>query len=203
MKIENVSIRNQGYVECKAAFCSAQDLLSENREYKFTTGINRLVGEVDSGNWAVSYLLSMYIYRPEDFVLFGKTDVTVNYSTVISLNKFSEYTCYMDPVYPMFSTKKSVRTLILQGLEKNHTDCTPEYFKDMFCLDDQRFRRPLSQVGNEKFRAMAAVAIAHGKQVFCFPWFTQRRFEYYHENLSVLLEMLGSLGKIVILPVGF
>ena len=71
-----------------------------------------MIGEIDSGVWAISYLLSMYKQSPEDFVLFDPPEVTVN-NKVISLNELSEYSCYIDNLYPLFSMNKSVKEHII------------------------------------------------------------------------------------------
>ena len=52
-------VTNDGYVHCKSRFYTSRDLLSERRTYNFHIGENMLRGEIDSGVWAVSYLLSM------------------------------------------------------------------------------------------------------------------------------------------------
>ena len=167
----------------------------------FSEGVNKLGGEIDSGNWAVSYLLSMYQHRPKDFVLFEAPNALVN-NEAISLQELSRYSCYMDQLYPMFSTKATVRKLITQGLKKYPTDASPDDIKKLFFLDDQRFERPLKCVGNEIFRAMAAIGYCHQKEIFCFPWLSNKRFEYYHQNMTYTLELLSDLGKIAIVPVG-
>lgn len=99
MKIEQISVLNDGHVYCHSVFYFSQDGLSADLNYCFNSGINRLYGEVDSSVWAVSYLLSMYNCRPKDFILFEKPEVIVN-DTVMSLKDLSKYSCYMDELYP-------------------------------------------------------------------------------------------------------
>ena len=201
MIIESIKVQNEGYVYCKSKFYSAQDGLSNSSNYILYKGINKLVGEIDSGLWAVSYMLSMYTYRPEDFILFEYPSVIVN-GEQVSLTKLSEYSCYMDKLYPLFSTDDSIRALIEQGLEKSHMHCTSLDIKDLFYLDSERFERPLTGAGNEIFRAMTAIGYSCNKEIFCFPWLSHKRFESYHANLTELLHILEKLKKIVILPIG-
>lgn len=202
MIIENVSVKSdRGYVYCRSCFYTAHDNPSYDVSYSFSVGINKLINEIDSGVWAVSYLLSMYKYRPKDFILFEPVEITVN-NSVISLNDISEYTCYMDELYPLFSSKRSVRKLVLGGLKRNNLNYTPDDIRDLFHIYPTRFDRPLTGVGNEIFRCMAAIGYCHGKQIFCFPWLSQKRFEYYHGHMTDLLDILDKLKKIVILPVG-
>lgn len=201
MKISNINVQNEGYVYCKSNFYSAHDSLSNYSCYTFSLGINKLIGEIDSGNWAISYLLSMYKYRPEDFVLFEQPKVTVN-SKLISLNELSEFSCYMDKLDPLFSASNSVKKLIMQGLEHSKLNCSYDDIKNLFHIDSERFERPLTGVGNEIFKAMAAIGFSYEKEIFCFPWLSNKRFESYHENLTTLLQILENLKKIVIIPVG-
>ena len=105
MEIKYICVKNDGYVDCRSEFYSASDTLDSENEYEFTIGINKLFGEIDSHIWAISYYLSMYKYRPKDFVLYKPLEVVVNDIT-LPLNEVLTYTCYMDKIYPLFSTKK-------------------------------------------------------------------------------------------------
>ena len=201
MKISCISLKNEGYVYCKSSFCSAQDCLSNDSCYTFSPGINRLIGEIDSGNWAISYLLSMYKHRPEDFVLFEQPQVAIN-NKWISLNELSKFSCYMDNLNPLFSTTNSVKDHIVQGLAHSKLNCSYNDIKNLFCIDSERFGRPLQCVGNEIFKAMAAIGFSYKKEIFCFPWLSNRRFKSYHENLTALLQILENLEKTVIIPIG-
>ncbi len=201
MKINNINIKSEGYVHCKSSFYSSHDILSDCSCYTFLPGINRLVGEIDSGNWAISYLLSMYKHRPKDFVLFEEPKLFVNNES-ISLDEFSDYACYMDNVYPLFSANKSVKEHIIQGLDHSKLNCSYDDIKNLFYMDSERFERPLKGVGNEIFKAMAAIGFSYKKEIFCFPWLSNRRFESYHENLTTLLRILENLEKTVVMPVG-
>ncbi len=202
MKIENINIKGEAYVHCRAKFYIAQDGLSLDKNYTFKLGINKLIGEIDSDIWGVSYCMSMYKYRKKDFILFENIDVTVNNLTM-SLDELSKYTCYLDDIYyPLFNTRKSVRKLIEQGIKKSRLSSTPDEIKSFFGLDSERYERRVQYVGNERFRAMAAIGYAHGKQVYCFPWLSKKRFDSYHGNITYLLDMLEELGMIAIVPIG-
>ena len=204
MKIKNIKIITHGYVDCKSCFYSVHDVLYEALNYDFSVGVNKLTGDIDSSYWGISYLISMYPnFSSSDkrIVFVPPTNVFVNNKTM-SLIELADYTCYMDEIYPLFSTKKTVRKLVTKGLKKYHSKETAENIRDMFHIDPERFERPLSGVGNECFKAMAAIGFSHEKQVFCFPWLSKMRFESYHGNMTDVLNVLESLGKIVILPVG-
>lgn len=201
MKIKKITIKNEGYIQCRSGFYTSQDGLSADEEYCFHTGINKLCGEIDSGVWAVSYLLSMYKHNIKEFILFDNPEVTVN-DTVMPLDDFLRYSCYMDESYPLFSTKNSVEKMVAKGIRKNKLDYSTEEIRDLFCIHPARFERPLTGVGNEIFKCMAAIAYCHEKEGYCFPWLSKMRFASYHYNMTGLLEILARLDKIVISPRG-
>ena len=201
MKIKNIHIENEGYVYCRSKFYSVQDILPCGASYDFAMGKNELTGEIDSGVWAASYLLSMYGVNKQDFILFQPPQVTVN-GTHLSLEALSAYTCYMDEMYPLFSDESKVNTLVTRELEKSKLKYTSMEVKDLFQVENERFERPLAGVGNEIFRAMAAIGFAANKQVFCFPWLSKMRFGSYHGHLLNVLDILESLGKMIVLPTG-
>lgn len=199
--MKSIKVRNNGFVYCKSGFYSSADGLWDFSSYNLSVGINRLIGEIDSGVWAISYLLSMYTSRPKDIILFYDPIAVVDGEDV-SFKKLSEVSCYMDKLYPLFSTRKTVRSLVMQGIKANRLNYTPEQVRDMFYIDSQRFERPLTGVGNEVFKAMAAIGCCHNKEVFCFPWLSKKRYDYYGFNLTVVLDILESMDKIVVVPVG-
>ena len=195
-----ININNNGYVLCRSNFYSANDLLSDT-DFIFTSGVNKLVGEIDSGIWCISYLLSMHRYKSKDFVLFKEPMVTVN-DTIIPLDEFATYTCYLDTLYPLFSKKTSVDRLVAKGIRSNKLDISLDNIRELFCIDKQRFTRPLSGVGNEIFKAMAAIGYVNDKKVFCFPWLSYSRYNNYHKQIDGLTKILADLDKVVVLPLG-
>ena len=198
MKIENLSVSVDGYIKSKSSFYMAQSALEGT--YQFISGINEYISDIDSEYWALSYLLSMY-RKNKDFILFNELKITVNNNSM-QISEFLKLSCYMDELYPMFSTKTNIETLINQGLKKSKTNMTADEVVDAFKLDEERIALPISQVGNMKFRAMAAVGVSFGKEVFCFPWFSEKLFASYHNHLIYTLDVLEKMNKIVVIPKG-
>ena len=201
MKIESIKLRCDGYVTCRSYFCTYFSSISSKFVYSFTKGVNRLEGEIDDELWSASYLIGMKSARPKDFMIFEDVDVSIN-EQKYPFTELEKYACYMDTLYPAFSSRKSVRRLVFEALKKNGSNKTVDEVKNIFCLDDQHFERPVKAVGNEQYRAMATIGYSMGKQVYCFPWFSRKRYESYHKNLSWLMEMLENLEMTVILPIG-
>lgn len=201
MKIENIKIKGDAYIKCKSCFYSALVPIDEIYPYEFSVGVNKLVGEIDSRNWGISYLISMYPYLSRLERKTSRAYPLIN-NKEVSIQELSKYACYMDEIYPLFSTKRTIRKLVSQGIKKSGMKEKPENIRDVFYIDPERFERPICGVGNERFKAMAAIAYCNQKEVFCFPWLSKKRFDYYHYNMLGLLEVLKSLKKVVILPVG-
>lgn len=200
--INEITFKNEGYLYCKSVFYSSYNVLNLSMNFKFTTGVNKLFGEIDSGAWGISYLFSMYAYDVQKELFFNPLFANVD-GYEIPLETLSKSCCYLDEkTYPLFSKKhKTVRNLIQKGLRKTKNNKTTKEICELFMLDPERIERPICNVGNEKFRAMAAIGYAHGKQIFCFPWMSQRIYNHYSSNILTLLDILEKLKKIVILPV--
>ncbi len=201
MKIKTIEVQNDGYVFCKSRFYSSHDILQESLSVRFSSGTNKMIGEIDSGNWAVSYLLSMYKHRSKDFVLFQLPNVIVNES-VVSIEQFNRYSCYLDPIDPLFSSHQTVENLINKGRKKSGATQTTEEIIRLFDLDEQRIKRPLKGAGNEIFRCMAAIGFANGKQVFCFPWLSKMRYDNFSGQIQAALDILDSAEMISLVPIG-
>lgn len=202
LKIKKISIASEGYIHCHSCFYSSQDGLSNDLKFTFSTGINRLYGEIDSGVWAVSYLLSMYSHSPQDFILFKQPVAVVN-GCDWSLANISKYSCYMDTLYPLFAQKRSVKNLVIDSLKREKSKYTSDNIRELFRMDSERFERPISGLGNEIFRAMAAIGYCNNKEIYCFPWLSKQRFENYHGHLTDVLNILDELEKIIVLPIGY
>lgn len=201
--VKEIFFSNEGYVNCKSCFYTSHDVLQKSMTFKFYTGTNKLVGDIDSGIWGVSYLLSMFNVNVEKETFLMPLVAVVD-GKEMPLKQLAEHSCYLDEsVYPLFSSrKKTVLGMIKRGVEKSGIDMTPQEICDMFLLDSYRIEKPIRYVGNEKFRAMAAVGYAYGKEIFCFPWLSKTMYDYYTNNITWLLDILEKLNTIVILPIG-
>ena len=92
-----------------------------------------------------------------------------------------------------------------KNLELYCVKCDKKLCSDCLIMETKNCEHFLvrnEEVGNEIFKAMAAIGFSYKKEIFCFPWLSNRRFESYHENLTTLLQILEKLGKTVIIPVG-
>ena len=197
MEFNIVSIKTDGYISCQSSFYTVLDMF-ESKNYIFRKGTNVLRGEIDSGNFGISYLIAMF-NKVDKKTLFLPPVAEVD-GEIMHLSELTKYACYMDTLYPLFSSRKTAREMISRGLRKSSLPYTADEIFEMFCVQDFRRDRPIKATGNEKIKIMAAVGYSYGKEIFCFPWLSRLRFESYNKHMPFTLEKLSSLGKIVILP---
>lgn len=199
--IKRISISTEGHIECKSNFYTCVDVLQSYMKFEFVPGVNRIVGEIDSGGFGISYLLSMYNIDIKGTDFLASPMITVD-GNCIKLSDFAPACCYLDRKYPLFSSEKTVRKLVEKGLKKSKIGKTADEICELFHMEDFRFDKPISSTGNERYKAMSAIGYAYGKEVFCFPWLSRLRFEAFHNHMPQLLNTLSELNKIVILPLG-
>jgi hypothetical protein len=174
--------------------------------YTFKPGIYALLGDIDLGGWAFSYALDpirekdVYVDRnnngttKEKFYVDGK-EVTLDYLRTISTHLNWYAPRHSDPKNR--SGQKQIQKAIRQG----KSQYTVEELKKMFTLDEERFTRPLYCTGNEKWRITAAIGLAQGKKIFCYPWFSATYLSDYVFRIKMLEDMVRGQGVITLLPV--
>ena len=196
----NIKVNISGYVQCHSSFFDVDDVIQE-KEFNFSSGISKLVGDIDSGNFAISYLISMYdkinkktVFLPCDVIVDGKPT---------SLSELTKKACYIDRSYPLFSKKKTVKRLIESGLKKSKLPYTATEILDIFGVQEHHREISVYKTGTERYKAMCAIGFSYGKEIFCFPWFSKSRYEAFVVHLNYTIKVLSDLNKIVILPLGF
>ena len=197
-----IKIKNSGYVDCKSSFFSTLDILRD-KEFEFSNGINKLFGDIDSGNFAISYLISMYD-KVNKNTLFLPHNATVD-GIVTPLSDLAKISCYIDESYNLFSHKhlfrnKTVNQLIKCGLKKSKLTYTVTEILDMFEIQSHHRDLLIKETGTERYKIMSAIGFSYGKEVFCFPWFSKCRYEAFSAHIAYSINVLKSLNKTVILP---
>lgn len=100
-------------------------------------------------------------------------------------------------------TQPSIKDQIIQSLKKADL---PFYWMDVvkkFDLSEDNLKKKLNAVGDERWRASAAIGYANGKKLFCFPW-----LNYVTLKESVIMgagfwfyaNVLREAGATIILP---
>ena len=197
MDINNIVTKISGYVTCKSPYYQCRVTMDKRNVYEFNKGVNKCYEEFDSPSNGISYLISMYKFIDKKMI-FPETSIEVNGES-ISLEELSKYAFYVETNTSELN-RKSVRTLIKQGLQKSKENYTIEQIIEMFQLSHERLDCPPSKCGNERYRSLVAIGVAQGKQIFCFPWMSKKMYEYFKGHISFVEEKLTELNKIVIMP---
>ena len=199
MDINEIKIKNEGYIDCESSFYKVCDVL-QGQEFTFAKGINILESDIDSGIFAISYLISMYdkinhkmLFQPQEAIVDGN---------VMQLSALTKQACYMDRLYRLFASRRPVSELVAKGLRQSKVAYSTREIRNMFEIEKIRFDLPIDATGNERFKIMAAIGFCYGKQIFCFPWMSRMRFECFEAHTRKGLDVLESMGKIVVLPIG-
>lgn len=166
-------------------------------------GVNVMLGELDCAPWSISYLVGMYAYQKKKRLFLYQTPSVLWQGEPISPEALSQKACYLDSCHPLFRSKKTVKRLIEIGLKKTHQPLSVEQVRLMFAIDSNRFVRPLACVGNSRFRCMTAIGYAWRKEIYCFPWFSQRMGKYYDPHITELCGRLERYGLTALLPTSY
>lgn len=194
--LDSITIENfEGYFYCHSYFGSYH-LTCDRFSYKFEHGITILYGDIDCGGWGVSCGISQ---KQKDIVLSSEEIIAEMNDTPCDLEKIYTHAWYMDQSFG----RKTVEKLVNQGLKKTNSNISAENIREIFQISSDRFQLPIQQVGNERFRCVAAIGYAFSKSIYCFPWISKKMVEYYGKNLIDVLEILEKLKQIVILPTNY
>lgn len=187
-----------GYFYCRSAMCSTH-CTCDNTSVSLSVGINRLKGEIDSFGYAISYALSMANCDREGVIL-GKKPFIKWGEDLLDLSEVCERACYIDVLYPSFDEGQTALSLLETAQKKNKTNYNTKQIIERFCLSQDRLERPLFQCGNEAIRCMVAIGLLEGKDLFCFPWYSKTKFDFYKTTLDFVLKELEKDQKIVLVP---
>ena len=197
--MNKITICAEGWLACKSTFYSTLDIIKDS-QIELHIGANELRGEIDSGVFGISYLISMYntLSKRETEAIAVKKLLVDESAALIS--ELSDRAAYIDKVNPRFNTRKSVLKQVESALRSSKMDCNAiDVLKD-FGVEEPWFDRPVSQTGNLAYQAIAAIAFATGADVFCLPWFSAARYDYFKERIARIAKTLTERNKILIIP---
>ncbi|MDG0810634.1 P-loop NTPase family protein [Cohnella rhizosphaerae] len=135
--------------------------------YTFKKGmIYGLIGECCAGGWALSYVLAGR-HKPLSGEVLAD-DKKQEFTLFKQLGWYLGDDNYKDDMKTKNIFAKSVHAQIIKGIKKNGGNY--QEILDVFKLTDNRIKRKISHIGNERWNASAAIGYAHSRQIFCFPW---------------------------------
>lgn len=173
------------------------------------SGVNVLFGDIDSGGWGISRAMSMpenFKYRGRKYRAFpcpypvaAQSEIYVD-GRESCFEELGKTSCYLDCAHKLYRPGFAVKASVEKGLKISGLAYNAQDIMGMFEIAPFRFERPLKAVGNECWRAMAAIGFANGKQIFCFPWLSAKMVEYFYYQLTAPMNKLAELGATVVLP---
>lgn len=188
----------EGSFYCKSEF-GDYNMACGNKFCHLRPGINVLLGDIDSGAWGLSYTLAGFGSEQKRNFLDAETSFVLHGQRV-RMEDISAEACYLDREETMLNLRGTVNSAVKRQLKKAQSHLSPEDVRELFLIDPDRFNRPVSEAGNERFRCVAAVGYASGKSVFCFPWLSRKQVDYFGNNLFAVCEVLAKANKIVVIP---
>ena len=188
----------QDAADCIGLSCqSRESFIPVN--YTFKKGkIYGLISDFGCGSWGVATSLG------------GRCSENYNGKVVldgqiISAKLLSSYACYVAEYFianvNMDNTHLTTKECIKHALEISGQPFSVEDIKNIFCLSDARFERPLANISGEIWLASLAVNFALGKTIFCYPWLNLKdvdRFKIAYEHK--IIDFMKKEGKIIIVP---
>lgn len=170
--------------------------------YKFTPGLYTILGEIDSGGWAITYSLLPNKLKKYDIWSDTRTSISFN-NEEIPLKEIQNHSWNITdfPTKRFDKTKKkTIRQRIAAGIKKSGLKYTVNEIKEMFDLSDHRFDYSIQQISGEYIRANAAIGFANGKDIFCYDWLSQKETRSYYTSINIITKILTEHNKIIILP---
>ena len=179
--------------------------------YTFKSGAYALVGQIDNSGWGISYSLSpickkdVYINRWTKDRINDNMNISKFYlnDKEVTLKHLQSISCYLGHYV---SGKRnlldsSAKNQLTRAIRKENSKYSMEELKSMFGLTEERFDRPLYMTGNEVWRITAAVGLANGKRIFCFPWLTNNYLKPLIYAIEKMAEIIKKNDGILLLPV--
>lgn len=189
----------EGYFNCYSEYGQYMSTCNDF-SYDFKNGIYILQGDINSGGWAFSYAISSNDNKK--IIINDHVELVFN-GEKMNLDQIWSKSCYLSEKHTncfVRNFQMSVKKIIEENIKEQKLDITIEEIRDMFFITPTRFDRKIYRTGNERFACRAAIGYSRGKEIFCFPWFSDVDMRYFYVHIVHLCNTLKKLGKIVILP---
>lgn len=175
----------------------ATDILYSDH-FKFQGGrIYSIIGEIGSGGWAISYLLSGKIPIEKEGLFINGGKITVGEYLDIGW-----YVGEGSPNKQGFYNDRSVRKQIRRGLRQSKLGVLEDDIISKFDLSRERLDCKFSYLSWERWKASAAIGYAYGKKLYCFPFLNTAILNNIITNshLANYLNELKNDGACIIIP---
>lgn len=172
---------------------------AKSLEYSFySSKCYGLIGNPESGNWDLSYLLTGWQKLSNNTITIDGKDASSKDLRNISCYIGHEHYYDIKPLHKHKSIKKSIEA----GIKKSRKDnLTFQDIKNKFELSSERVNRRFKETGNEHWRASLAIGYAYNKKIYCSPFLEGCLWEkYYSIMLEKWLNILKNEDSIIIIP---
>jgi ABC-type multidrug transport system ATPase subunit len=173
-------------------FVSRTDRL-QHFSYRFHSGkVYGIVGGPSQGAWALSYLLSGNYKKFQG-------DIQINdrpaERDILHINGW-----YIGEGIRrgLFKRQLTIREQLEMGVS---IDYTVDHLIEVFGLAPSRLDREMRYISNERWNASAAIGLAHGKQIFCFPWLNDEWKNAISGRMAHCSDILRRSNRILLIPV--
>ncbi|MFC0211109.1 hypothetical protein ACFFK0_01385 [Paenibacillus chartarius] len=170
-----------------------------NFSYTFSGGkIYKLVGEFGDGGASISYLITGNISDVSGIAFNNRTVDIRDLKRICSLLDDN-----ISKNINIFMRNTPVIKLLQDEIKKKNSPVSDvNKILEIFGLSNERVQRPISKMGEERYRASLAIDYVQGKLIFCFPWYNSTFLRGYvlNEKLISVLKFLREQGFIIIIP---
>lgn len=189
----------EGSAVCRSVFGNYCGVLT-GFENTFPEGVSVLHGDIDTGGWTLCYALA-FCGKSKEVVIEPEAKIIYDGHTS-SFDKITSKVGYLDQKVGLtfMERKCSISDLIERNIKKYHSNLSVSMVCDLFALDSQRSKKPLIQAGNEFIRARAAIEFASSKEIYCFPWLSNKQYFYYFRHIDTVCSVLKNAKKIILIP---
>ena len=189
MKLELNGVTYKGKVKHSYLGC----LYSSKMEvsYVFEPGCNVLEGNFYTGGWTISYILAK-----------GKINCieNMNKKELCKIKRGSYYVGNIPKFLKTLCKPIRIKQWIQFYLKISKIGLSYEWIVNSLELEEVRLERPLLYIGSELWVYSFAIGLAMGKNIFCFPWFSESNLQVKHYRIELIARVAKELGYIVILP---
>ena len=191
LEVKNFSV----YTVCHSCIVGEIYTTCSNFSNMFVAGTYWLKGEIDSGGWAFAHTL---ICSNRKKTILEKQTQYYFQGKQVSLNELQTHTWYLGE-YDR-SQHKTVKELVEKGLKKTGLPYSSEDIRQLFHIAPERYERNTRHVGFELFSCRAAIGFANGKDIYAFPWLSQKQQADKIPFIRNICLVLKNHQKLVLLP---
>lgn len=190
MKLELNNVTYEGKV--KHSFLGGLYSSKIQESFVFEPGCNVLEGNFYTGGWTISYILAK-----------GKIDYVENIKKkeLYEIKRESYYVGNIPKFLKVLSKPIRIKQWIQFYLKKSNIGLSFEWIVDSLELEEVHLERPLLYLADRIWVYSFAMGLAKGKNIFCFPWFSEANLKNKYYRFKLVARVVKELGYIVILPV--